>query len=769
MRKRMKTKARVVAAFMAATLSVGGVASFAADITTPVKVTDSNPVTVDGNIDVKNQEYAAHINNDNGSTTFTVKGDVNLDNSEYIGRNNALEAYAGGGDSTTTINGNVNISVSGEGTGSRKINGVILDSKIYDQSYVTSILVDKYIVVDSSVNGDDVEIVGLNAYSLNSGNETDAVINGGISVSSIGDVKSVYGVYQSYNNASIEVKEGIAVQSTGTDEWVTGIMSQTNAGDTDLYVQYSIGEGVYVLGDKYVEGVVFETSDEGKINLDSEFIGDIIAIQTGEKGYAKALRVCDSCGTVSTSVYGNVIALAENGDATGLVIDLVVGEYVYTDKGAADIYITGDVFGDKAGIHVNGCVNPYDVIVEGTIAGGEYGVVLNKDLKDILVETDGNGNDDDDQNPVTITTWKIDLNERGNAVEWDVERGLDGTPVDLNEKTTPADDFELQNVNYIIKVEQPGDKEGVDEAIKNVKLSVTKEDGTALDKKDDYEIAHVGDKLILKAENIPEGYEISAAYYGDDVVDLEVDEDGNYYLIVPKGGGVDIYADITKEIYNVTFQNDDGTVLEEQEVEYGETPKYSKEEPEKKATVAYEYTFSGWTPEITAVTKDAVYTATYKEELRSYDLTFDLGGGTLDGKTGTITISCKYGSTINLPKAPTKDGNVFKCWKGSEYEAGAEYKVEGAHAFTAVWEAVEEEKKENEEPVKEPEKKNDGDNKSDGDEAKVEPNTEATTVATDTAPKTSDDSAPELMMVLLAMSLFGMGTMYFLGRKKNNK
>ena len=46
---------------------------------------------------------------------------------------------------------------------------------------------------------------------------------------------------------------------------------------------------------------------------------------------------------------------------------------------------------------------------------------------------------------------------------------MDGTPVDLNEKTTPADDFELQNVNYIIKVEQPGDKEGVDEAIKNVK------------------------------------------------------------------------------------------------------------------------------------------------------------------------------------------------------------------------------------------------------------------------------------------------------------
>ena len=46
----------------------------------------------------------------------------------------------------------------------------------------------------------------------------------------------------------------------------------------------------------------------------------------------------------------------------------------------------------------------------------------------------------------------------------------------------------------------------------------------------------------------------------------------------------------------------------------------------------------------------------------------------------------KVGDTVKLPKAPTKKGYAFKCWKGSEYEAGAEYKVEGDHAFTAEWE-----------------------------------------------------------------------------------
>ena len=58
------------------------------------------------------------------------------------------------------------------------------------------------------------------------------------------------------------------------------------------------------------------------------------------------------------------------------------------------------------------------------------------------------------------------------------------------------------------------------------------------------------------------------------------------------------------------------------------------------------------------------------------------------GQTGTITMTCEYGSKINLPDAPTKEGFKFLYWKGSQYEAGAEYTVEGAHAFTAEWEEV---------------------------------------------------------------------------------
>jgi len=85
---------------------------------------------------------------------------------------------------------------------------------------------------------------------------------------------------------------------------------------------------------------------------------------------------------------------------------------------------------------------------------------------------------------------------------------------------------------------------------------------------------------------------------------------------------------------------------------------------------------------------DHTFTAVWEETptpVKKATLTFDLAGGTLDGRTGTVTVEANVGDTIKLPGAPTKKGYAFKCWKGSEYAAGAEYKVEGDHAFTAEW------------------------------------------------------------------------------------
>ncbi|MBR2836379.1 MAG: InlB B-repeat-containing protein, partial [Coriobacteriales bacterium] len=66
-------------------------------------------------------------------------------------------------------------------------------------------------------------------------------------------------------------------------------------------------------------------------------------------------------------------------------------------------------------------------------------------------------------------------------------------------------------------------------------------------------------------------------------------------------------------------------------------------------------------------------------------LTFDLGGGTLNGSTAPLVIEASVGDTITIPAAPTLTGFTFKYWQGSEYYPGDKYVVEGSHTFTAVW------------------------------------------------------------------------------------
>ena len=67
------------------------------------------------------------------------------------------------------------------------------------------------------------------------------------------------------------------------------------------------------------------------------------------------------------------------------------------------------------------------------------------------------------------------------------------------------------------------------------------------------------------------------------------------------------------------------------------------------------------------------------------------GGGTLDGKTGTLTKWFFAGQTIKLPEAPTKEGFTFAGWettvKGEKVvlQPGEEFTVTGAQSFTALW------------------------------------------------------------------------------------
>ena len=61
--------------------------------------------------------------------------------------------------------------------------------------------------------------------------------------------------------------------------------------------------------------------------------------------------------------------------------------------------------------------------------------------------------------------------------------------------------------------------------------------------------------------------------------------------------------------YTITWKSDEATIIDTTNVAYGATPTH--EDPAAYEDADYTYTFAGWTPEVTAVTGEATYTATY--------------------------------------------------------------------------------------------------------------------------------------------------------------
>ncbi len=89
--------------------------------------------------------------------------------------------------------------------------------------------------------------------------------------------------------------------------------------------------------------------------------------------------------------------------------------------------------------------------------------------------------------------------------------------------------------------------------------------------------------------------------------------------------GAQIYTAVYDSVlnsYKVYFVNYDGTLLQEEELEYGATPAYKGETPVKEEDVQYIYTFDKWDKAISEVTGETTYTATYKTETKSYRITF---------------------------------------------------------------------------------------------------------------------------------------------------
>ena len=145
------------------------------------------------------------------------------------------------------------------------------------------------------------------------------------------------------------------------------------------------------------------------------------------------------------------------------------------------------------------------------------------------------------------------------------------------------------------------------------------------------------------------------------------------------------------KIYNVTFKNDDGSVLSEKTYPYGTTADQIEvpttptkaNEVDANGNIIARYTFAGWNPTVDTVTGEAVYTATYNRVVEKYTVTF------VDGNGNTVlSTEVEYGATPEYTGAtPTKTATAQYSYtfKGWDKEIVA---VTGAATYTAQFDST---------------------------------------------------------------------------------
>ena len=145
--------------------------------------------------------------------------------------------------------------------------------------------------------------------------------------------------------------------------------------------------------------------------------------------------------------------------------------------------------------------------------------------------------------------------------------------------------------------------------------------------------------------------------------DIETTQtDANTYTFVMPEGDVLINATFREPgRFVVYFVNCDSRMLQWNNYTEGDDPpQYEGETPTYGPTAQYTFTFAGWDREITAVTGDAVYTATYTYEPRTYGVTFVNRDGTTVLQP---TENLEWGETPEYrgetPKWKTDENSVY--------------------------------------------------------------------------------------------------------------
>ena len=289
--------------------------------------------------------------------------------------------------------------------------------------------------------------------------------------------------------------EATAVEATASGEGAQ--VTVTVSGDMS-----AIAKETAEIAGATAKGVRLKATEGGTVTFTA---ADSNITATSEAAYfgAEAVKLDNGGGDISAEIVGNVTASGDN-DNTGVVVQSTFSSVA----GNTDLTVTGDVSADIGVELAIDEVQTANITVDGTIEGETAGILLREDTK---------LSDD-----ITMTVWEVKPDSDGAVVvreEW------------KDEEKVRAEDAEAEKlIQYIIKVEDTSKDYITTDGTK----AFTAGNGNV------YQVAHEGDKVLVKL-NIPEGKELVDAFWDaakSQAGRLLKDAEGNYYLEVPRGGGV---------------------------------------------------------------------------------------------------------------------------------------------------------------------------------------------------------------------------------------
>ena len=453
-----------------------------------------NPhVTVNEDVDVAGATNAVYVQAyapaevQDKSASAKINGNVTIVNTNPI---SGVYAEGRNGDATIEVTGNVNAK------SNDTARGIETWGHAYDGGGKAIIKVKGNVVAESMTYA-----TGIDSYYGT------VDVKGNVTANNTSDGYSSCGI-SAYYDDSIKVGGDVTAVSpsytTGVDAW------------TDRITTINVAGGVFATG-KDAAGLYLETF-ENDDNQNSELyvtVGKGVTAtspSTNEEDYnqspSRAIMFCNQGDLLKADITGDVVAKSKLGNAVGIITahnEELEGPF---STGTSQILVHGNVISDGAGVALDtlGENTNVDILVEEEIKAKKIGVFVRESE---YAEPHANGQ-------TKLTVWKIQKNKDGNVAET-----ISGA----------AEDFEKE-INYIIKVDQPS---------AGGTINIVGDNGAALRTEHGFAVAHEGDKLIVKP-NLDANTVIAAAYNGTQA--LAKDSDGNYFLTVPKGGGVDLHFEI---------------------------------------------------------------------------------------------------------------------------------------------------------------------------------------------------------------------------------